>query len=402
MAPQKKKKAPRRKAEARNPALLTWFDSQILEQAQEYGGFYNAHAHIDRGETLEDHYLSHIGTTPLEASRMPLPVKQELVGNLHDGEAYTREDLVRRMSIVIERQIAFGVTRLDTNIDATPDLDERGLLAINVALELKRRYAGRLDIRIAPTPIFGFKKDPKDFHDRWEVFAEAARKCDYLSLLPEKDDYTDPSKRDGRLGFKHHIRKGVELACELGKEVQFHLDQMNIPGENGTERMLELLEGLDVPVVKGQSGPTVWVIHMISPSAYDERRFASLIEKLLRLRVGVIVCPTAAISMRQMRSVHSPTHNSIARMLELIKAKVPLRLGTDNIADTFVPSSDGDMLTEIKVASNTLRLYQPSIWAKLACGKAPNNVDIETVGRVLYEDFKACKAYDAAWRPAIE
>lgn len=402
MAKSAKRRPRATRASARNLALLTWFDREILEQVREYGGFYNAHAHIDRGETLEDHYLSHIGTTPLEASRMPLPVKQELVGNLHDGEAYTRDNLTRRMSTVIERQIAFGVTRLDTNIDATPDLDEDGLLAINVSLELKRKYAKRIDIRVAPTPIFGFKQDPKDTRERWAVFAEASRKSDYLSLLPEKDDYADPARRDGKIGFKHHIRRGVELACELGKEVQFHLDQMNVPDERGTERMLELLEGLDMPVVKGQSGPTVWVVHCISPSAYDERRFASLVEKLLRQKVGIIVCPTAAISMRQMRSVTAPTHNSIARTLEFIKAKVPLRLGTDNIADTFVPSSDGDMLTEIKVASNTLRLYQPSIWAKLACGKAPNNVDIETVGRVLYEDFKASRAYDPAWRPAIE
>ena len=38
---------------------------------------------------------------------------------------------------------------------------------------------------------------------------------------------------------------------------------------------------------------------------------------------------------------------SIARVAELIKAKVPLRIGTDNISDVFVPQGDGDMLTEI-------------------------------------------------------
>src|SRR3989344_5439046 len=390
-------------APVRNSALLPWYDLQILEQAKGYGGFYNAHAHIDRAETLEEDYLRHYGTTPLDASSLPLSVKQNLVGNLHLGKGYTREDLIERMSRVIERQIAFGVTRLDTNIDATPDLPEDGLLAVKGALELKRKFAGRIAIRIAPTPIFGFKKDSHDKHDRWEVFKRAAEMCDYLSLLPEKDDYSTETARDGKVGFKHHIRMGVELACTLGKEVQFHLDQMNVEGERGTERMLEMLEGLDLPFVKGADGqPTVWIIHMISPSAYEESRFARLVEQLLRLGVGVIVCPSAALSMRQLRSLSSPLHNSIARVPELIKSRIPLRIGTDNINDVFVPASDGDMLTEIKMGEQATRLYHPSIWAKLASGTPLNNVDIATVGRILHEDRKACIGANPGWKPAID
>jgi cytosine/adenosine deaminase-related metal-dependent hydrolase len=385
----------------RNIQILPWWDGEILRLVAEHGGFYNAHGHFDRAHTLQDHFLRHIGTTPLEASSLPLAVKQNLVGDLHLGVGYTEDNLRERMSHAIEMQIAFGVTRIDTNIDATPDLPEDGLLAIRVALELKEKYSDRVKIRIAPTPIFGFKEGTR----RWEVFVEAARRCDYLSLLPEKDDYdeTRPSKKDGRVGFKRHIRMGVELACELSKEVQFHLDQMNIPGERGTERLLETLEVIDQPLAEEGSGqPMVWVIHMISPSAYSEERFARLVDKLLQYNVGIIVCPSAALSMRQLRSLDGPIHNSIARVLELIKRKVPIRLGTDNIADVFVPASDGDMLTEIKMGAQATRVYNPSIWAKLASGSPLNNVDINMVGRVLHEDRKACWAHNSDWQPAVE
>jgi cytosine/adenosine deaminase-related metal-dependent hydrolase len=393
----KTKRAPRKgRPLARRAQLLPWWDREVLSQAAEHGGFFNAHAHLDRAYTLEDRFLRHIGTTPLEASNLPLPVKQNLVGDLHNGEAYTREGLRKRMSYALRMQIAYGAKRIDTNIDATPDLDEDGLVAINVALELKGEFADRIDVRVAPTPIFGFKES-----DRWEVFKAAAKKCDYLSLLPEKDDYARGSDPDGRIGFERHLGRGLELGCELGKEVQFHLDQGNTPGEGGTERLVESFKYYDCPDLK-RDEPSVKVIHMISPSADSEQRFAKLVHGLLDYNIGVIVCPTAALSMRQMRSIEAPTHNSIARMLELLKLKVPLWLGTDNVADVFVPASEGDMLSEIKQASHAVRMYIPSIWAKLASGTPLNNVDIATIGRILHEDRKAYTKANPAWQAAFD
>jgi cytosine/adenosine deaminase-related metal-dependent hydrolase len=376
--------------------LLPWHDREVLRQVAQHNGFFNAHAHLDRAYTLEDRYLRHIGTTPLEASNLPLSVKQNLVGDYHTGEGYTRENVYQRMSQALQLQIAFGVTRIDTNIDATPDLPEDGLMAINVALELKEKYKKHIDMRVAPTPIFGFKES-----DRWDVFRAAAAKCDYLSLLPEKDDFAKGTDPDGRIGFERHICRGLELGCELGKEVQFHLDQMNVPSERGTERFIESLKYYDQPNLK-RDEPAVKIIHMISPSAYDEPRFARLVDGLLEYNIGVIVCPTAALSMRQLRSIEAPTHNSIARILELIKRKVPLWLGTDNIADVFVPQSDGDMLSEIKQASHAVRMYMPSIWAKLASGTVLNNVDLATVGRILHEDRKACVKANPNFQPAFD
>lgn len=387
----------------RDTHSLTWYEQSICTEAQKLGGFFNAHAHLDRAHTLQGKYLAHIGTSPLEASNLPLSVKQNLVGDLHRGEAYTPKSLETRMRYAIDRQIAFGVTRIDTNIDATPDLPEDGLLAINIALKLKEEYAPRgLDLRIAPTPIFGFKTDTHDKQSRWDVFARAAKLCDFISLLPEKDDGIALHGHDARYGFKQHVRMGLELAIELKKEVQFHLDQMNLPTERGTERLFEVLEVTGQPKFRNGE-PALWIIHMISPSAYDEPRFALLVQKLREFNIGVIICPSAALSMRQLRSVCAPTHNSIARMLELVRMGVPIRLGTDNIEDVFVPMGNGDMLSEVMQAASSLRVALPSLWAKLAAGVRPNNVDIHHVGRILYEDRKACTSVaPEGWKPGFE
>ena len=273
------------------------------------------------------------------------------------------------------------------------------MLAINIARELKARVVSRtkLELRVAPTPIFGFKKGTK----RWEVFEVAAHMCDYLSLLPEKDDFTKGSDPDGKVGFKHHVRMGLELACSLRKEIQFHVDQADLPSEEGSFRVLEVLESQHQPDL-GAHAPSVWLIHAISPSAYDEMRFRRLLGMLREHNVGIIVCPTAALTMRQLRSVNAPNHNSIARVGEFIKARVPLRIGTDNISDVFVPQGDGDMLTEVKVGDMATRLNLPHIWAKLACGVSLNNVDINEVGSALYEERKACLKVNPDWVPAIE
>lgn len=391
-------KAPLNRKSIVTARTLSPYDRMLLKAVQDLGGFSNIHAHLDRADTLDDRYLRHINTTPLEASSLPLSVKQNLTGDLHRGFAYTEEDLLQRMTAVIKRLIRFGTTSLTTCIDTTGDIEENGLLAFQTALKLKDLFADQISIRVGPNPIFGFKEES----GRWEIFAEAARLADFLSALPEKDDYTGLSERDGKVGFRNHIRMVMELGCELEKEVHLHLDQANDPSEAGTETLIEALQWIDQPEIPGHRGPTVWVIHMISPSAYNEERFRRLIDGLLEHNIGVIVCPSAAISMRQFRPVDGPTHNSIARVLELCKQKVPVRIGTDNICDVFVPQSDGDMLTETKLLGHATRFAIPYVWAKLAAGVSLNEVDRATIGRVLYEDRKAFSRLDPGWIPAVD
>lgn len=377
---------------------LSPYDQLFLSMVQGKGGFYNAHAHLDRADTLLDDYLGHINTSPLEASFQPLSVKQNLVGDLHRGLAYTEDDLRKRMARVVERLMAYGTTGLASCIDVSPDLPEEGMLAFRVAREIKAEFADRIKIYLAPNPIFGFKEGT----NRWEVFEKAAEQADFLSCLPEKDDYSDFAKRDGKIGYRTHLRRVMELAYKLGKELHLHLDQGNDPREQGTKTLIEGLRWLDKPVIAGQVLPTVWIIHCISSSAYSEEEFSEVIQGLLEHNIGVIVCPTAAISMRQYRPLQAPIHNSIARVLELIKAKVPVLIGTDNIADVFVPQSDGDMLTEIKMLGHAIRFPTPHVLAELAAGETLNEIGRAAVGNALYQERKVYQGIDSLWKPAVE
>ena len=73
--------------------------------------------------------------------------------------------------------------------------------------------------------------------------------------------------------------------------------------------------------------------------------------------VSVIVCPSAAISMKQDRNYNSPVHNSIAPVEILLQEGVDIKLGIDNIEDLFMPLVDGDLWFETRLLMESTRIY---------------------------------------------
>lgn len=132
--------------------------------------------------------------------------------------------------------------------------------------------------------------------------------------------------------------------------------------------------------------PNIWLVHVISPSLYPEKRFQNLIEKIKAYNVGIICCPSAAISMRQLRPIKSPTFNSIARLLDMLAKGIHVRLGSDNIFDVTSPAGTIDLIDEVFVLSNVLRFYDQDIMAKLCAGKKINENEIEKIKIHLKKD----------------
>ena len=130
----------------------------------------------------------------------------------------------------------------------------------------------------------------------------------------------------------------------------------------------------------------MWAVHVISPSTYPEDRFGRLVDGLLETGIGVICCPTAALGMRQLRPLPTPTGNSIARVLELAAAGVPVRLGSDNVCDVFSPSTTADLVDEVYVLSAALRYYDVRVLAKLAAGASLDSRDRGAVREHLRTD----------------
>jgi cytosine/creatinine deaminase len=339
------------------------FYAALANATARLGGAFNAHLHLDRYGTLDEGYFATVPHRVLHSSHVSLKVKHSLIGSIHAGPAYEREDLRRRVGECLDTMVAAGTVRADTMVDVTAD--EVELRALDWLHEIRREWADRITLRLAAYSPFGFRDDEPQ---RWDVYREGARRADFLGCLPEADDTDD---YPAHIGFTEHCRRVLELAQELAVPVHVHTDQRNEPTECGTERLIEAVRRYGAP--RGADGePAVWAVHMISPSTYDEARFERLVQGLLDTRIGVICCPSAALGMRQLRPLLTPTTNSIPRVLELLEAGVPVRLGSDNIADLCSPSTTADLADEVFILSAAIRYYDVDLLAHLAAGRMPD------------------------------
>ena len=324
------------------------------------GGLFNAHLHIDRAETL-DATLAMLGCADVSAvSSISLGGKHALIPMVHASSCYDPPALEARVGDCIERLAALGTTRADSVVDVTDD--RVGLEALERLLGLAERLRGSLDFRVGAYSPLGFRDDAPA---RWSLIEEAAGPADFLGGLPERDDRQD---YPDHIGFEQSCRRLLDLAHRTGKPLHMHVDQRNHDAEAGSELVLRLSREMGLGRPDGAE-PLVWLVHMISPSTYDEARFAALAGGLAEEGIGVICCPSAAISMRQIRPIASPTGNCIARVLELLAAGVHVRLGSDNVCDITSPAGTLDLRDELFVLAHALRFYDIGVLARLAAGQ---------------------------------
>ena len=140
-----------------------------------------------------------------------------------------------------------------------------------------------------------------------------------------------------------------------------HIDQENNPLENETELLAEKT------IEHGMQG-RVFGVHAISLSAKEDREQDRIIEKVREADMGIIICPSAALSMKQL-PMTAPLHNSIAPYVKLREAGVRTYLGVDNVHDLFMPMVDGDMWTEARMLMESCRFYDIDAVAEWACQK---------------------------------
>jgi cytosine/creatinine deaminase len=357
----------------------TPFFTRLRNRIAELGGLCNAHLHLDRSGTLDEtlRLLAGAGQAS-DNSALSLSAKHAIIPLVHASACYDPPVLAERVSGYLELLAAAGTTRADTVVDTTAD--RVGLTALETLLELRADWRDRLDLRVGAYSPLGFRDDEPE---RWALLQEGARIANFVGGLPERDDrlsYPD------HIGYDASCRRLVALAADLGKPLHLHVDQRNLASEDGTERALRAVADLLSPGQPAGGEPAIWLVHAISPSAYGEPRFNALLETMSALQVGVICCPSAAISMRQLRPVTAPTHNSIARVLEMLAAGIRVRIGSDNICDITSPAGTTDLVQELFVLANALRFYDERVLAKLGAGLPLGADEVSAVIEHLHSD----------------
>ena len=308
----------------------------FLAGAERLGGLSNHHAHFDKA------YL--VTMENLRLSQVDMRKKWELYRYLKEN--YTYEDLAERISRGVEAMIQQGVTYCRTMVDADSTV---GLLPTRAAMAVKAMYADRIHLEVGVQPLQGVL-DPASY----EQYAEACAIADYCGGLPSRD----------HLQPERHLDVILELAKKLGKPVDVHVDQENNPNENETEL-------LAVKTIEHGMQGKVYGVHGISVAAKGEREQDRIIDKLVEADLGIIICPSAALSMKQL-AMAAPLHNSIAPYPKLRAAGVRCYLGVDNVHDLFMPMVDGDLWTECRMLMEACRFYDIDAVTELACAKPPH------------------------------
>ncbi len=320
----------------------------FLDAVEKLGGFANHHAHFDKA------YL--ITLDNLRLSQVDMQKKWELYRYLKEN--YTHEDLVERIGRGVEAMIEQGATYCRTMVDADSTV---GMLPVIAALEVKQRYADRIKFEVGVQPLQGVL-DPSSF----DQYARACEIADYCGGLPSRDR-PQPEK---------HLDVVLSLAKKLGKPVDVHVDQENNPLENETELLAQKT------IEHGMQG-RVFGVHAISLASKDEREQDRIIEKIREADIGIIICPSAALSMKQLE-LRAPLHNSIAPFVKLRQAGVRCYLGVDNVHDLFMPMVDGDIWTECRMLMEASRFYDIDAIAQWACAKP---LTLETAPRQNISEF---------------
>ncbi|MEM7577029.1 MAG: amidohydrolase family protein [Planctomycetota bacterium] len=306
---------------------------EFFEMVAQHGGLAVHHAHFDKA------YL--ISLENLRLSQVDMQRKWELYRYLKEN--YTHEGLVERISRGLQAMVDQGVTYCRTMVDAD---GIAGLKPIKAALEVKERFTGQIEFEVGIQPLEGVLEP-----ESRKQYEKACALADFCGGLPSRDRPT-PEK---------HLDVILKIAKDQGKSVDVHIDQENNPAEHETEMLaLKTIE-------HGMQG-RVYGVHAVSLAAQPPHEQDRVIALCKEADLGIIVCPSAAISMKQLEA-QSHLHNSIAPYPKLREAGVRTFLGVDNIHDLFMPMVDGDVWTECRMLMEACRFYDLDAVAAWACAR---------------------------------
>ena len=309
--------------------------TQMLEAIKQNGGFVNTHAHFDKA-----YYITREG---LDKATVDMEVKWRMSDGIKRSSSV--EEIKERIRRGLDCLISQGCKFTCTFIDA---YDAVGHKAIDAAVAVKEEYKDKIKLLTITQPLGGLVDDQAR-----ALYEEITAKADIAGGLPSKD------RVSGEGHDEKHLDYLFEIAKKLNKPVHVHIDQENNPNERDTEKLISAVKR------HGYQGRTV-AVHAISTSAQPKEYRAKIYKELAELGVAVVVCPSAALSMRQLDQYNAPVHNSIANVPEMIEAGVLVGLGVDNIADFYEPFVDGDMWIELRFMQEACRYYDLDAMVKIA------------------------------------
>jgi|GEM_PF-4384898 len=199
-----------------------------------------------------------------------------------------------------------------------------GRKVLDVMLRLKKDVADHLGMQLI---LIGHPlKTTEDFEMR-TLYEEVASELDMFgsSLFRESKD---------QVALQAHLKFMFTLSTKHGnKKLQFQVDQDNKATENESWAVVKYIEE-NVTGTKGN----VFFVYATSLSAYIMGAQKDIYQRMAKLGIGVVVCPSASLSTKMDTMEHmQPSHNAIANVPLMIECGVTVALGIGNAGDVHCP-----------------------------------------------------------------
>lgn len=294
---------------------------QILDRIKESGGWVNCHCHIDRAFTI----------TP-ELYELANKLRHEkwiLNTDLRKNSA--EEQIYDRMAKALELMISQGVTAIGSFIDIDPYTKDKALKA---ATRAREKYQSQINIKFISHSSYGIMTPETrqwfeigaDFADiiGGMVKANKARENEYFDIL-------------------------LKTAKAKNKMVHVHVDEENVTLEKETEALAKKT------IEHGMQGKVAG-IHGISINAHPKQYREQVYKLMKEADLMMIACPISWLNSRRTEEL-TPTHNPTTPVDEMLPQGISVGIGTDNIADLFMPYNDGQIWNDLRVLMEMNRLY---------------------------------------------
>jgi cytosine/adenosine deaminase-related metal-dependent hydrolase len=213
-----------------------------------------------------------------------------------------------RAAKLVEQCIAFGTTAIRTHVDIDPEI---GLSHLHALLEVRERFAGKVDIQIVAFPQSGILRAPGTAELLGTALAEGA---DLLGGI-------DPIGFDGSLDGQLDVL--FDIAGARGVGIDIHLHDAGYDGLREISALAERTQAADL-------GGDVTVSHGFCLGAAGWDDFARTADAMAKAGISLV------------------THGAGAMPLPPVKALrnhgVTVFAGNDGVRDPWTPFGSGDML----------------------------------------------------------
>lgn len=268
-------------------------------------GLIEGHLHIDK--TLIADLMPNRSGTFAEAMAISIKLKP----------TFTKEFLRERAETLMRMLMRHGVTHFRAQAEFDP---VGGFAGFEMALELKEKFKGIIDMQIVAFPQEGIFKAP----GTEEMMREAVKMgADVIGGIPHND-----------LSAKQHIDFIFDLAKQNNLPLDVHVDQK------------ESMEGTNIQylcektIAEGYQG-RVSVGHMNSLGVFPPELRDPIIEQIAKAQMTVMCLPPTDLHLGGRNDTHN-VRRGMPPVRALRDGGVNVGLAANNIRNAFCPIGNGD------------------------------------------------------------